>query len=154
MSDALFSGWGIRTMASGEDAYNPIGYHVGTVWPHDNSIIALGLAALRLPRRGGAHLARDAGGGGAVQRPACRRRSAATTARATHFPVEYPTACSPQAWATGAPLLLIRTLLGLDSDGVHLIVDPAIPDPLGRIELLDVPGAGAGWTLSAAPAPR
>ena len=55
--------------------------------------------------------------------------------------MEYPTACSPQAWATGAPLLLIRALLGLDSDGVHLIVDPAIPEPLGRIELLDVPGA-------------
>ena len=47
---------------------------------------------------------------------------------------------SPQAWATGAPLLLIRTLLGLESDGTHLIVDPAIPEPLGRIELLDIPG--------------
>ena len=58
----------------------------------------------------------------------------------TRFPVEYPTACSPQAWATGAPLLLLRTLLGLDSDGEHLIVDPAIPEPLGRIELLDIPG--------------
>src|SRR4029079_8671049 len=50
------------------------------------------------------------------------------------------TACSPQAWATGAPLLVLRTLLGLDSDGTHLIVDPAIPAPLGRIELLSIPG--------------
>jgi glycogen debranching enzyme len=58
----------------------------------------------------------------------------------THYPVEYPTACSPQAWATGAPLLVLRTLLGLDSDGKHLIVDPAIPQPLGRIELLNIPG--------------
>jgi glycogen debranching enzyme len=58
----------------------------------------------------------------------------------THYPVEYPTACSPQAWATGAPLLLMRTLLGLESDGLHMIVDPAIPHPLGRIELLDIPG--------------
>jgi glycogen debranching enzyme len=58
----------------------------------------------------------------------------------TDYPVEYPTACSPQAWATGAPLLVLRTLLGLDSDGKHLIVDPAIPQPLGRIELLGIPG--------------
>ena len=43
MSDKLFSGWGVRTMAEGEGGYNPIGYHVGTVWPHDNSFIALGL---------------------------------------------------------------------------------------------------------------
>jgi glycogen debranching enzyme len=58
----------------------------------------------------------------------------------TQFPVEYPTACSPQAWASGAPLLLIRTLLGLESDGKYLIVDPAIPMPIERLELLDVPG--------------
>ncbi len=60
--------------------------------------------------------------------------------RETHYPVEYPTACSPQAWATGAPLLFLRALLGLDSDERHLIVDPAIPEPLGQIELLDIPG--------------
>jgi glycogen debranching enzyme len=58
----------------------------------------------------------------------------------TRFPVEYPTACSPQAWASGAPLLFLRALLGLDSDGRHLIVDPAIPEPIDRIELLDIPG--------------
>ena len=58
----------------------------------------------------------------------------------TSYPVEYPTACSPQAWATGAPLLALRTLLGLDSDGKHMIMDPAIPEPLGRIELLGIPG--------------
>ena len=58
----------------------------------------------------------------------------------TKYPVEYPTACSPQAWAAGAPLLFVRTLLGLDSDGQHLIVDPALPEPLSRLELLDIPG--------------
>ena len=58
----------------------------------------------------------------------------------THYPVEYPTACSPQAWATGAPLLAIRTLLGLDSDGRHMIIDPALVDPLEQLELLDIPG--------------
>ena len=72
MSDALFSGWGIRTMASSENSYNPIGYHVGTVWPHDNSFIAWGLRQIRLPRRSGPHLARHAGGGPSVRRPAPR----------------------------------------------------------------------------------
>jgi glycogen debranching enzyme len=126
-------------MAATEGSYNPIGYHVGTVWPHDNSIIAWGLrrygfaeeaARICLAMLEAAQLFRgrlpEAFGG--------YPRSD------THFPVEYPTACSPQAWATGTPLLLIRTLLGLESDGRHLIVDPAIPDELGRIELLDIPG--------------
>jgi glycogen debranching enzyme len=139
MSDALFSGWGIRTMASSEGSYNPIGYHVGTVWPHDSAFIAWGLRqcghraeAARISR---AMLeAADLFGGRLPEAFGGYPRSD------THFPVEYPTACSPQAWATGTPLLLIRTLLGLESDGTHLIVDPAIPEPLGRIELLDIPG--------------
>lgn len=59
---------------------------------------------------------------------------------ATRYPVEYPTACSPQAWACGAPLLFLRALLGLAPEGEHLIIDPALPHPLDRLELLDIPG--------------
>ncbi len=59
---------------------------------------------------------------------------------ATEFPVEYPTACSPQAWATGAPLLLLRAVLGLEPVGDHLLVDPELPRSWGRLELLDIPG--------------
>jgi glycogen debranching enzyme len=58
----------------------------------------------------------------------------------TRYPVPYPTACSPQAWSTGAPLLLLRTMLGLETVGDNLLVDPAVPVSFGRIELLDVPG--------------
>jgi glycogen debranching enzyme len=140
MSDALFSGWGIRTMASSEHSYNPIGYHVGTVWPHDNSFIAWGLRRYGY-RAEAARISRAMLEAAALFNGRLPEAFGGYDRGATHFPVEYPTACSPQAWATGAPLLLIRTLLGLDSDGVHLIVDPAIPEPLGRIELLDVPGA-------------
>jgi glycogen debranching enzyme len=139
MSDALFSGWGIRTMASSEHSYNPIGYHVGTVWPHDNSFIAWGLRRYGY-RAEAARISRAMLEAAALFNGRLPEAFGGYDRGATHFPVEYPTACSPQAWATGAPLLLIRTLLGLDSDGVHLIVDPAIPEPLGRIELLDVPG--------------
>ena len=58
----------------------------------------------------------------------------------TKYPVKYPTACSPQAWSTGAPLLLLRTMLGLEPIGDHLIVDPALPSSIGHLELLDIPG--------------
>ena len=58
----------------------------------------------------------------------------------TRFPVEYTTACSPQAWATGAPLLLLRVLLGLEPVGEHLIVDPHLPGQIGWLQILDIPG--------------
>ena len=58
----------------------------------------------------------------------------------TKYPVQYPTACSPQAWSTGTPLLLLRTMLGLEPHGDHLVVDPALPLSIGHLELLDIPG--------------
>lgn len=57
----------------------------------------------------------------------------------TKYPVQYPTACSPQAWSTGAPLLLLRTLLGLEPVGDQLVVDPALPPGLGHLKVLDIP---------------
>ena len=111
----LFSGWGVRTLAEGEGRYNPIGYHVGTVWPFDNSFIAWGL------RRYGFkdEAARIAAGildaaeffdGRLPEAFGGYERSV------TKYPVQYPTACSPQAWSTGAPLLFLRTMLGLEPD--------------------------------------
>ncbi len=139
MGDRLYSGWGIRTMAEGEARYNPIGYHVGTVWPFDNSFIAWGM------RRYGfkAEAARVAAGildaaeyfGGRLPEAFSGYRR-----ELTGYPVEYPTACSPQAWSTGAPLLLLRTMLGLEPVGDHMLVDPAIPSAFGQLELLDIPG--------------
>src|SRR5262249_34825166 len=139
LGDRLFSGWGVRTMAEGEGGYNPIGYHVGTVWPHDNSIIALGLrrygfrdeaARIALAMLEAAGFFRGRPPGAFAGYPRAR----------TQFPVEYPTACSPQAWATGTPLLLLRVLLGLEPVGGRLLVDPVIPRQIERLEVLDVPG--------------
>jgi glycogen debranching enzyme len=154
MSDELFSGWGIRTMASSEGSYNPIGYHVGTVWPHDSSFVAWGLRRYGY-RAEAARICRAVLEAADVFDGRLPEAFGGYPRTKTGYPVEYPTACSPQAWATGAPLLLLRTLLGLDSDGKHLIVDPAIPQPLGRIELLNVPGCWGrmdafGRALSAA----
>jgi glycogen debranching enzyme len=139
MGRRLFSGWGIRTLAEGEGRYNPIGYHVGTVWPFDNSFIAWGLRRYGFKEEA----ARVASGNldaaqffdgrlpeafGGYDRPV------------TKYPVQYPTACSPQAWSTGAPLLFLRTMLGLEPLGDHLVVDPALPRDIGHLELLDIPG--------------
>jgi glycogen debranching enzyme len=139
MGENLFSGWGIRTMAVGEARYNPIGYHVGTIWPHDNSIIALGLM-----RYG--HHAEAAKIAYGILEAANYFNHRLPEAFAgyprieTGFPVEYPTACSPQAWATGAPLLMLRVLLGLEPLGGHLVVEPAIPAEIAHLGLLGIPG--------------
>jgi glycogen debranching enzyme len=139
MSDALFSGWGVRTMAVGEGSYNPIGYHVGTVWPHDNSIIAWGLRRYGFKKEA-AQICLGMLEAAELFNNRLPEAFAGYAREATKYPVEYPTACSPQAWATGAPLLLLRALLGLESDGKHLFVDPAVPEEIGQISLLDIPG--------------
>jgi glycogen debranching enzyme len=139
MGPRLFSGWGVRTLAEGEARFNPIGYHVGTVWPFDNSFIAWGMRRYGFKDEAAAIAAGildaaeffdgrlpEAFGGYERQQ--------------TKYPVQYPTACSPQAWSTGTPLLLLRTMLGLEPLGDHLVVDPALPAGIGHLELLDIPG--------------
>ncbi|MET8320988.1 glycogen debranching N-terminal domain-containing protein [Micromonospora sp. NPDC005189] len=135
----LFSGWGVRTLAEDEGRYNPIGYHVGTVWPFDNSIIAWGL--WRYGFRDEAGLICDTMLAASRYFDGRLPEAFAGYARdLTGYPVEYPTACSPQAWSTGTPLLLLRVMLGLEPQGEHLIIDPAVPPGMGRVELLDIPG--------------
>jgi glycogen debranching enzyme len=135
----LFSGWGVRTLAVGEGRYNPIGYHVGTVWPFDNSFIAWGLRRYGFKDEA-AQIA--AGILDAAEFFAGRLPEAfgGYEREQTMYPVQYPTACSPQAWSTGTPLLLLRTMLGLEPVGEHLVVDPALPETIGHLELLDIPG--------------
>ncbi|MFC3503031.1 glycogen debranching N-terminal domain-containing protein [Micromonospora krabiensis] len=135
----LFSGWGVRTLADDQGRYNPIGYHVGTVWPFDNSIIAWGLWRYGYREEAGrvcdGILAASEFFGGRLP-----EAFAGYERDLTDYPVRYPTACSPQAWSTGTPLLMLRVMLGLEPQGEHLIIDPAVPEGMGRIELLDIPG--------------
>jgi glycogen debranching enzyme len=139
MSRKLFSGWGIRTMAEGEGGYNPIEYHDGTVWPHDTSIIAAGLARHGF-RDEAATLCAVLFGAALHFRFRLPEVFAGYDRAATAFPVEYPTASSPQAWAAGAPLLAIRTLLGLEPAGDHLAVDPVLPKIIRRLEVRGILG--------------
>ncbi|MEU8183301.1 glycogen debranching N-terminal domain-containing protein [Micromonospora sp. NPDC049044] len=135
----LFGGWGVRTFATGQRPYNPMGSHLGAVWPADNALIAAGL------RRYGfdAQAATIAAGifdlahtlGGAVP-----EMIAGHDRRLTKYPVQLPAAARPQAWSSGALLMLLGTMLGLRPIGDNLLVNPAVPEGFGRLELLDIPG--------------
>ena len=139
LGSRLFSGWGVRTLGTGEGRYNPIGYHVGTVWPFDNSFIAWGLRRYGFKEEAariaaGILAAADFFDGRLPEAFGGYERTL------TRYPVQYPTACSPQAWSTGAPLLLLRTMLGLEPVDDLLVVDPALPVGIGHVALLDIPG--------------
>jgi glycogen debranching enzyme len=136
MSRDLFSGWGVRTVAADASLYNPMSYHNGTIWPHDCSIVAAGLARYGMSEE------------------ACRIFAALFEA-ACHFshfrlpelfcgfsrhagegPVAYPSACTPQAWASGAVFLLLQASLGLDinaREGVVAVRDPRLPEWLTQV---------------------
>ncbi|MFI6238399.1 glycogen debranching N-terminal domain-containing protein [Micromonospora sp. NPDC050795] len=135
----LFSGWGVRTLAEGEARYNPIGYHNGTIWPFDNSFIAWGLRRYGFAEEA-ATIANGILDAATYFDGRLPEAFGGYPRELTKFPVEYPTACSPQAWSTGTPLLLLRTMLGLEPHEGHLAVEPRLPVGMGRIEVLDIPG--------------
>jgi glycogen debranching enzyme len=136
MAPDLFSGWGVRTLAASMAAFNPVSYHNGSVWPHDNAIIAAGLAryghldeAYRIIDAQLA-VANHAGG----QLP---ELFAGFDRTEIPVPAAYPASCAPQAWAAAAPLLWLRTVLGLDPWATHGMVwlDPALPSNFKRLEV-------------------
>ncbi len=144
MAPDMYSGWGVRTLSAEERAYNPIAYHLGTVWPHDNSILAAGFRrygrdeeALRI-----FHGLFDAAFHfHAHQLPEV---FCGFSRQEYEIPVNYPVACHPQAWAAGALPFLVTTLLGLEPDafGKRLrIAHPVLPQGLDR---LDVKGLRVG----------
>jgi glycogen debranching enzyme len=135
----MFNGWGVRTLAEGERRFNPVSHHLGAVWPWDNSFIAWGLRRCGLDDEAGAiaqgildaaryYQGRLPNAFGGYPRPL------------TKYPVGFSTANGPQAWSAGAQLLLIRTMLGLEPEAGHLLVNPALPRGIGSIELLGIPG--------------
>src|SRR5207248_311069 len=138
LSDEMFNGWGVRTLTSAALRYNPLGYHLGTVWPHDNSLIAAGFKrygldhealkimsglieatvhfqSYRLPELFGGFAQQDYG-----------------------IPVSYPVACQPQAWSAGAVPYLLTTTLGLEGDGFESklrVVRPMLPENVNQVEV-------------------
>jgi glycogen debranching enzyme len=115
MGDELWSGWGVRTMSTGDAGYNPLSYHNGTVWPHDNSLIARGLALhARWPEA--QRIVRRMLGASSYFGHQLPEVFAGLPRAETPFPIAYPTAARPQAWAAGTPVLLLQVLLGLEPD--------------------------------------
>jgi glycogen debranching enzyme len=134
----LFSGWGIRTLSSDSPRFNPLGYHLGTVWPHDNSIVVMGFKRYGLPDlvSAGATALFDA----ARMFPYYRLPELfGGASRSSHqVPVPYPVACRPQAWAAGSFLLITQAMLGLCPDAANnrlYIVDPRLPEFLQRVRV-------------------
>ena len=141
LDPSMDCGWGIRTYASGQPGYNPVGYHTGTVWPHDNALIAAGM------KRVGRHDAAD--------RVASRIFEAAQHSPdfrlpelfcgfdrgLADVPVPYPVACSPQAWAAATSLSLLQTMLGMHADAANDILEldrPHLPAWLGKVTVHDL----------------
>jgi glycogen debranching enzyme len=150
MGEELWSGWGVRTMASDDAGYNPLAYHNGTVWPHDNSLIAWGLSNCgkwaethRILRR-----MLYAAGHFRWQLPEV---FAGFSRAATPFPIAYPTAARPQAWAAGTPVLLLQLLLGLSPDRERRALESTAPSALpswtGSLKLTGVRAIGKIWNV-------
>jgi glycogen debranching enzyme len=148
MEDALWSGWGVRTMAVGEGAYNPLVYHDGTVWPHDNSLIAWGLA--RIGRsHDAARILRAIVDAATYFDYRLPEVFAGFARNDTRFPVEYPTASSPQAWAAATPVLLLQVVLGLVPDRAGRVLRSeaqGLPEWLEGTSLTGVHAFGRRWT--------
>jgi glycogen debranching enzyme len=148
LRDAMFSGWGIRTLAEDMTGFNPISYHNGSVWPHDNAICAAGLMRYGFVEE--AHRVMQ----GIVE---CSpffgnllpELFAGLDRSRFGFPVSYPTSCSPQAWAAASPLLFLRTMLRFEPDirNSKLHLAPAIPDWIGVLRLDHIELLGGHLTI-------
>jgi glycogen debranching enzyme len=150
LSDELFTGWGVRTMGTVDAGYSPLSYHNGTVWPHDNSLIAWGLAryarwpeAQRIVRT-----MLDAASHFGYQLPEV---FAGLPRTETSFPIAYPTAARPQAWAAGTPVLLLQLLLGLQPDprrqALETVAPLELPSWTGTIRVSGVRAFDRTWDV-------
>jgi glycogen debranching enzyme len=145
-----FSGWGIRTVGSGEPRYNPMGYHVGSVWPHDNALIAFGMARYGLASE--------------VSRVFTGLFDAAMYFDLHRIPelfcgfprdegqgpILYPVACAPQAWSAAAVFLMLQACLGLRVNALEskiCLVRPTLPPFLSRARIMNLSVGGASVDL-------
>ncbi len=144
LSPDLFSGWGVRTLATSMTGYNPLSYHCGSVWPHDNAIVAAGLMRYGFVREAQRVIMAmiDAGMAGAGLLP---ELFSGLDRLELPLVVSYPTSSSPQAWAAASPLLMLRTLLRLDPwvPRGKVWLHPSLPDQIERLHIGRIPLAGA-----------
>jgi glycogen debranching enzyme len=137
----MFSGWGIRTMSKSATAYNPMSYHNGSVWPHDNAMIAAGLKRYGYVKATSRVVTAifDA----AIHADYMRLPElfCGFTRRTPNQPVAYPVACSPQAWAAGSPLLMLQAILGISArahENMLTVNQPHLPPWLNVVEMRNI----------------
>ena len=150
MSDASFSGWGIRTVSAGMARYNPMSYHNGSVWPHDNAIIAAGFARYGLTSHAVRVLSAMFDLSQAVDLQRLPELICGFHRRAEALPTLYPVACAPQAWAAGAVSLLLQSCLGVHVDALSRRVSfthALLPEDLDSLRIAKLRVAGASLDL-------
>jgi glycogen debranching enzyme len=138
LAESSFSGWGVRTLAAGEPRYNPMSYHNGSVWPHDNSLISAGLARYRAKEGVLKILAGTFDASLFVELARMPELFCGFHRRPGEGPTAYPVACSPQAWAAGAVFLLLQACLGLRIDAAagQVCFDyPLLPEFLREVRI-------------------
>jgi len=142
MSDQLFSGWGVRTISRQDRGYNPIGYHVGTIWPHDNAIVAMGLARYGMKAQSVEIMTALYEASLFMDLHRLPELFCGFSRRAPgEGPTLYPVACSPQAWASATPFYLIKACLGMSFRPLEprlRFIHPVLPPFLDRLRLADV----------------
>ncbi|QMV44037.1 amylo-alpha-1,6-glucosidase [Cohnella cholangitidis] len=138
----MFGGYGIRTMSNESTGYNPMSYHDGSVWPHDNSLAFLGMGRMGFKEEAATVIS---GLLSAAEKFEYNRLPELFCGYddSIGYPVSYPVACSPQAWAAGTSVMMIQTILGLKPDALEgtIVLDPFLPDGIDRLIVRDLPVA-------------
>jgi glycogen debranching enzyme len=146
MGPAMFSGWGVRTLGEGQNRYNPMSYHDGSIWPHDNALIAAGLARYGMAERAQAILAGMFDAAMAVDLNRLPELFCGFPRQQGQGPTLYPVACIPQAWAAASPFLMLQAVLGLDLTAdppTILFQRPSLPPFLDQVEIRGLAVGGA-----------
>jgi len=150
LSAESFSGWGVRTVAASEVGYNPMGYHKGSIWPHDNALIASGLARYGFGEKALQILTEQFEAGTHFELHRMPELFCGFAQEPGEGPVLYPVACAPQAWSAASVLLLFQACLGLEIRGVDQQVyftRPQLPASLGELRIHNLEVAGASVDL-------
>lgn len=151
LAEDMFSGWGVRTLSSLEKRYNPLSYHNGSIWPHDNSLIAEGLARYGLREQAAKILEGLFEASLFLDLHRMPELFCGISRRPGSGPTLYPVACAPQAWASGAPFLLLRSILGLRLDAHQHRVTferPVLPPWLDDVKITNLRAGSSALDLT------
>ncbi|HYL73969.1 MAG TPA: amylo-alpha-1,6-glucosidase [Bryobacteraceae bacterium] len=149
-SEAFFSGWGIRTIAEKESRYNPMSYHNGSVWPHDNALIAAGFARYRCTQLAAKIMGGLFEAAASLDLNRLPELFCGFARRSGKGPTAYPVACSPQAWSAGAAFLLLQSSIGLDIDALNrkiVLTCPVLPRFLEQVKVRNLAVGSASVDL-------